>query len=570
MLNTSERKKFWILLVGVFANSFVEIIGLAAVIPVIGLALQPESIETNQFLKHAFRHAQSLGVQSPSGFLVLLCLGMILAFLFKAGFGLGTTLIQTRYSAKISHRLSGAMWNHHFKKSLEQMRSSNSGQILSEINSWPQGFSFAFIRGGLFIISEVSIIVLICIGLLVYNPIVFLCIATLLALGYVLIQLATKKRLHQYSDIRHKIEPRTNTLISNAVRGFLEILAFRASDATRDLFLRERWAILRLQSNTSVLNQTPAKLYEVLAVTAVGGCIIVTLIQGAEQGFLELLTFMAISAYRIMPSMSRINGAIMQMQAHSHVLETIERCFPFVSNDDAISVNHINNVNHIDIHANNVTLTYQGRSEPVISNLSHTFRAGKIHAIVGPSGSGKSTVVNALLGLHQTQEGQIAYTARNAEDDVAEHSFDLNARLSSTSYLSQTPFLFQGTVAENLTFNVPGIEIDKAQVLSMIHRLQLADCLGDNPFEFEVFEGGNNLSGGQQQRLALIRALQLNRPILLLDEATSALDDELKDIVFDILRERAEDGCNVILVTHDGDMAKRCSSTLELQLDTTT
>ena len=78
--------------------------------------------------------------------------------------------------------------------------------------------------------------------------------------------------------------------------------------------MKDRWTIFRLDSNTSVLNLAPAKLYEVLAVVAVAGSIIIALLQGTpDSGFLELLTFMAISAYRIMPSMSRLNGAVMQM-----------------------------------------------------------------------------------------------------------------------------------------------------------------------------------------------------------------------------------------------------------------
>ena len=85
-----------------------------------------------------------------------------------------------------------------------------------------------------------------------------------------------------------------------------------------------------------------------------------------------------------------------------------------------------------------------------------------------------------------------------------------------------------------------------------------------NPLEFELHEGGSNLSGGQQQRLALLRALQTDRTVLILDEATSALDGELRSVVFDLLRERAEAGCNVILVTHDRELAQQCDDVLDL------
>ena len=135
-----------------------------------------------------------------------------------------------------------------------------------------------------------------------------------------------QKRLLAYSNIRRQIEPRTNTLITNAVRGFLEVITFRASDAVREAYLKDRWTIFRLASNTSVLNLTPAKLYEVLAIVAVAGSIIIALIQAGRPilDFVELLSFMAVSAYRVMPSMSRLNGAVMQMRGYRYVLDTME------------------------------------------------------------------------------------------------------------------------------------------------------------------------------------------------------------------------------------------------------
>ena len=167
--------------------------------------------------------------------------------------------------------------------------------------------------GGLMILTEVSVIALIATGLLFYNPLVFVSIAGLLAIGAVIIRKVTKRRLGVYSDIRQRIEPHTNTLITNAIRGFLEVITFGASDAVRDAYLKDRWTIFRIASNTGVLNLAPAKLYEVLAVIAVAGSIIIALLQGTpEAGFLQLLTLMAISAYRIMPSMSRLNSVVIK------------------------------------------------------------------------------------------------------------------------------------------------------------------------------------------------------------------------------------------------------------------
>jgi ABC-type multidrug transport system fused ATPase/permease subunit len=567
LLNARERKRSLLLLLSIFVNSFVDILGLAVVVPVIGLVIRPETIQTSDTLRKAYESVAYLGIDSPTRFLIALCVLMVGAFLFKALFGLGVKLFQTRFSYSVAHRLSGEMWSYHFAKSLERMRSTNSGRILSEINGWPLSFANIFMVGGLMILTEVCVIALIAGGLLVYNPVVFLSIAGLISVGAIIIRVTTKRRLAVYSEIRKVIEPHTNTLITNAVRGFLEVITFRASDAVRNTYLRDRRSIFRILSNTTVLNTAPAKLYEVLAVVAVAGSIIIALLQGTpEAGFLELLSFMAISAYRIMPSMSRLNGAIMGMQAQLHVLKTMETGAqeaqsPVPANETDAEVEN----RSVSIQLNAVTLAYEALEQPVIEQLDCTFEAGKLHGIVGPSGSGKSTLISSLLGLHRAEKGSI-HVRFNTEKPTKTlgSDIDLHHWILNVGYLSQQPFLFTGTVRENLTLGVPGAPVNEALVKRLVSELSLDDCLGSDPLSFELQEGGSNLSGGQQQRLALLRALQIQRPVLILDEATSALDQALRDVVFELLRERAAAGCNVILVTHDLELANRCDHVLDL------
>jgi ABC-type multidrug transport system fused ATPase/permease subunit len=553
------------MLLSIFVNSIVEILGLAVVVPVIGLVVQPETIQTNPTLKSAFDVVAPFGINTPSRFLIALCGLMIGAFLFKAVFGLLVNLYQTRFSFSVAHRLSGQMWSYHFSQSLERMRGTDSGRILSQINVWPLQFANAFMVGGLMIVNEICVISLIAVGLLGYNPIVFLSIAFLIGLGALIIRRGTKKRLIAYSDIRRRIEPQTNTLVTNAVRGFLEVITFRASDAVRAAYLKDLWTIFRIASNTSVLNLTPAKLYEVLAVVAVAGSIIIALLQGTpDSGFLELLSFMAISAYRIMPSMSRINRSVMQIRGQQHVLDTMERGYTNRSKTQNRITPATEHITTVDVHINHATLSYEALDDPVLDQFNHSFSHSKVHAVIGPSGSGKSTLISALLGLHKPEQGTIEVQLNSQKTNTLGDDLNLHEWILHVGYLSQQPFLFQGTVRDNLTLRVPSAVLKEDLVISLIEKLKLDDCLGSNPLEFELQEGGNNLSGGQQQRLALLRALQVHRPVLILDEATSALDTELREVVFDLLQERAADGCNVILVTHDKELAKRGDDILDL------
>jgi len=574
LLNAQERKRSILLFLSILANSIVEILGLAVIVPVIGLVIRPETIQTSATLRALYEAVAPFGVNTPSRFLIALCFILIGAFLFKAVFGLAVNLFQTRFSFTVAHRLSGQMWSHHFSQSLERMRGTDSGRVLAEINTWPVNFATSFMVGGLMILTEVSVISLIATGLLFYNSVVFLSIAGLLAIGAFIIRKVTKRRLGVYSATRQKVEPRTNTLITNAVRGFLEVITFRASDAVRNAYLKDRWTILRIVSNTSVLNLSPSKLYEVLAVIAVAGSIIIALLQGTpEASFLQLLSFMAISAYRIMPSMSRLNSAIMRMREQQYVLETME--LGAQTNVDKSSSNQspINSVantqnQNVDIELNDITLSYEALQKPVIEHLKHTFLAAGLHAIVGPSGSGKSTLVSSILGLHKAKNGHVQMRVAPNDVQILGTDIDLQSWILNVGYLSQQPFLFAGSVRDNLTLRVPGASVNEDLVNRLIQQLSLAECLGPNPLEFQLQEGGSNLSGGQQQRLALLRALQIQRPVLILDEATSALDHALRDVVFELLRKRADEGCNIILVTHDKTLASKCDDVLDLGAQT--
>ena len=553
------------LLLSIFLNSIVEILGLAVVVPVIGLVVRPETIQSNLALRTTYDAVVPLGINTPSRFLIALCGLMIGAFLFKAFFGLAVNLFQARFSFSVAHRLSGQMWSYHFSRSLERMRGTDSGRILAEINTWPLQFANVFMVGGLMILTELSVIALIATGLLFYNPVVFLSIATLLTIGALIIRTSTRRRLTTYSDIRRKIEPRTNTLITNSLRGFLELLTFRASDAVREAYLKDRWAIFRIQSNTTILSLTPAKLYEVLAVIAVAGSIIIALLQGTpESGFLELLSFMAISSYRIMPSMSRLNGAVIRMREQQYVLETMEQGDVNKLEVTKQSSAHSEHIKTVVIQLADVTLSYEALDAPVVEHLLYTFEPGKIHGIVGPSGSGKSTLISAVLGLHKPTTGSVHVQLDQQKLTALGEDLDLQNWMLNVGYLSQHPFLFQGTVRDNLTLRVPGAVVNDERVAALIEKLKLSECLASNPLAFELYEGGSNLSGGQQQRLALLRALQIHRPVLILDEATSAMDCELRDVVFGLLRERAQKGCNVILVTHDKELAEQCDDVLDL------
>ncbi|MFB6396201.1 ABC transporter ATP-binding protein [Polymorphospora lycopeni] len=167
-----------------------------------------------------------------------------------------------------------------------------------------------------------------------------------------------------------------------------------------------------------------------------------------------------------------------------------------------------------------VEFRYDPDGPPVLDGLDLTFEPGSTTAIVGPSGSGKSTVLALLAGLHTPSSGAI----RIGDADVA--TLDPDARRRLVSVVFQHPYLFGGTVRDNILAGDTSADADRVALAAALARVdELTARLPDGE-ETVVGEAGTALSGGERQRVSIARALLKPAPVLLLDEATSALDTE--------------------------------------------
>jgi ATP-binding cassette subfamily B protein IrtB len=181
------------------------------------------------------------------------------------------------------------------------------------------------------------------------------------------------------------------------------------------------------------------------------------------------------------------------------------------------------------IEFDDVTFGYDGASAPVLDGVSFTLRAGGTTAIVGPSGSGKSTILALIAGLYQPGHGRILI------DGVDIATLDAESRRAATSVVFQHPYLFHGTIRENISAGDPSAaeaQFSRAVALARVDELTGRLAAGA---ETVVGEAGSALSGGERQRVSIARALLKPAPILLVDEATSALDTENEAAVVDAL-----------------------------------
>jgi thiol reductant ABC exporter CydD subunit len=207
--------------------------------------------------------------------------------------------------------------------------------------------------------------------------------------------------------------------------------------------------------------------------------------------------------------------------------------------------------------AQGVSVVQPGRDALAPAGVSLEVRAGEVVAVVGPSGSGKSTLLAVLLGFVPPDEGFVRLVGGDgSEADLAD--LDGEAWRRRVAWVPQVPFLFPGTVADNVRLASP--DADAAGVARALRAVGLGDLDPATP----VGERGAGLSSGQRRRVGVARALLRDAPLLLLDEPTAGLDEAAEEVVLAAVRRAAEAGAAVVLVAHRPAAAAIADRTVEV------
>ena len=189
----------------------------------------------------------------------------------------------------------------------------------------------------------------------------------------------------------------------------------------------------------------------------------------------------------------------------------------------------------------------------VLKGISTTIKKGDVLALIGPSGCGKSTFLRSLNLLEIPTAGHVLFEGT----DLTDPSVDINHVREKIGMVFQQFNLFPHmTVLKNLTLapmllKKESQQTAEARAMALLERVGLADRAGEYP---------SRLSGGQKQRIAIVRALCMEPEVLLFDEPTSALDPEMVGEVLDVMKELAQSGMTMVVVTHEMGFAREVAS----------
>ena len=209
-------------------------------------------------------------------------------------------------------------------------------------------------------------------------------------------------------------------------------------------------------------------------------------------------------------------------------------------------------------------------SVEVLKNVSLTVEPGEVVVIIGPSGAGKSTYLRSLNHLEKPTSGKIWIDDKLIEDRVNGHNQVKMPHKERAAILLEMGMVFQRfnlfphkTALQNVMLapmNVKGVPEKEAKekAVKLLNQVGLGDKLDSYPAK---------LSGGQQQRVAIARALAMEPKMMLFDEPTSALDPELVGDVLNVMKELAEEGMTMLVVTHEMGFAREVADRVVFMYD---
>jgi ATP-binding cassette, subfamily B, bacterial MsbA len=350
------------------------------------------------------------------------------------------------------------------------------------------------------------------------------------------IRRSARRRQRQFADV-------TGRLIE-ILEGIKVIKAFRAEAYEQEGFARSSHRLFRRGMRVAVNRNLARSLVDVLNKVAAGGVLVVGLylVLRGQWGltFGGLAAFAAIMITLYSPVRVLARGWVRVMDAEpsaERYFEVLDSPIEIHDAPDAVAVPRIRDAVRFEA----VSFTY-GR-EPVLNQVSFDARAGEVLAIVGRTGAGKTTLVDLLMRFYDPTRGRITF------DGVDLRQARRSSLLDQMAVVSQEPFLFDGTIRENIRYG--RLDATEEEVLAAARAAHVDEFAGGLPegYETEVGAGGTRLSGGQRQRVTIARAILRDPAILVLDEATSSLDSKSERLVQDAI-EKLLPGRTVFVIAH--------------------
>jgi ABC-type multidrug transport system fused ATPase/permease subunit len=527
------QKRFHFLLMAILLLAFIEtaVLGLIAFYaasvsnPQSSIQIPAVNVLQNIPLLKPFVH-------NPTAMIASLSVLVMLALPLKNGFRGWVTYRIARYSATLEavfgQRLLAGVLARDYSWHVQQ----NSADLIQTVN-WRHQLGRNFVRPYLDVVCETSMLLVLLAGLLWVQPLVSLLFIVVQGGAGILVYRTLRRGLDKSAVGCRQSEIAMNRQVTLSIHGVKDVKVTDTSEYFLKGFQRQAQRFSSLFGSQQFWRESPLLALETLGFVLIAGSILFMLyvLRFSPLETTGTTALLAVTAWRTLPAFNRIVSSLAGIRtSRPYVLSLLEvlQSAPTMKQDTIRDARILLPFAH-EIKLQNVTFSYESNL-PVLENFSLTIPQGKSLGIMGPSGCGKSTLVDVLTGLLLPQKGHMLV------DGIAMTEEMLPSWRKSIGYVPQFPYIFDGTLAENVAFGLVTEDIDESKVFQVCE-LAAVDFLGQLPLNIhtQIGERGVRLSGGQRQRVAIARALYREPKLIIFDEATSALDEEndfkIKDLI---------------------------------------
>lgn len=546
VFDRKDKMKLIGLAILMIVGSILELLAVAVFNPFIEVLMQTSSIEDDSFLKLFFAHIHLNGIEQ---YLVVLSALIAVIYLVKNIYlsFLQNTILSFSYTTRmnLATRLLTTYMNEpytfHLSKNIAEMQrclQSDTSQFMSLINSCLQ----------------LTVEMVTCLALAAYlfhtSHSIAVVIGVLLLLCIGLFFMISKKVSSRLGRQNERYNAKLFQWINQSLGGIKELKILQREEYFIDSYKTNYKKLIWGARVNELISALPKYIVETVAMVGLVFAIIIKLLfgHGALETFIPQIAVFAVAAFRLLPSVGRVNAYINSIMYNKASLDMIYDDLKEIDSEPVQEAewqgekeNWIFNKGVIVEH---VTYHYPDSDVEVLHDISMEIPKGKTVALIGPSGAGKTTLADIILGLLPPTSGVVRMDRHNIYEN-------LRSWREKLGYIPQTIYLSDDTIRNNIAFGIYQEQIDDNAIWKALEKAQLKEFVQglENGLDTYVGDRGVRLSGGQRQRIGIARALYHDPEILVLDEATSALDSSTEQAVMESI-ESLQGLKTMIIIAH--------------------
>lgn len=541
----------------ILLRAILNFVGVATLIPVLLLVINSESITSSEYLSKLY---DSLNLSSYQQFAMVVCMSVVAILLVKNVAILLLYRSERNYTFSLYKHLSERLYRCYYNRGLGFIKRSNTAVLNRNVNVVSLIFVTGVLKPIATILGEGLLMLLIFVALLLYSPVVALIAMGLFMPIAVAFYLLMRRKLNDIGEMENIAQRTKGRIVAETFRGYADIEIGGAFPLSYKHFSEAMDEVIKLRKQHATIGMLPQMFTEVGLAIGLTTLIILSL-SGATENLTLLLGIFAIAAVRLLPSLRTIMAGWSSIRYNRYTIDTLAECSddelsPIINSEERINFNK-------SIELRNIEFGFEDATTPLLRELSLTINKGERVGIKGASGVGKTTLFNLILGLYRPTSGGIYIDGELLNDS------NIRKWQNSIGYVSQSVFITDGSLVENIAFGCESKDIDYNLINEVIELANLKEFVSSLPqgIHTHIGEQGSKISGGQRQRIGIARALYKSADILLFDEATSSLDNDTEESINNAISNLANSNrsLTIVVIAHRDSSLEYCDRIIMLQ-----